>query len=70
MSAKPLNHEITLTFDDNVLIEFVRWHDGGETFMIFGLTGELLADALYSYLDQHSELGNIESIPPYPNKKA
>ena len=69
MSAKPRHHTLTTTFDDVILLEYVHWHDGGETFQIFELSGEILADILYQYLDKYGVYGYVHTIPPYPRKK-
>jgi hypothetical protein len=64
MSAAPRYHTLVTTTDDVITIEMKHWHGDGETYRIFELSGEILCDALYFYLDD-IDPRQIYTLPPW-----
>jgi hypothetical protein len=68
MSGKRHEQIFTFTMDDYLLLHMKLFHGEDDTHHIFELTGEILADALYEYLDGPNG-DNINTLPPWKKKK-
>jgi hypothetical protein len=69
MSGAPRHQTFTITATDHLLIEYKTWHDDDDahTHRILELSGEILMDALYCYLDGDNG-DQILSLPPWRNR--